>query len=392
MKGPSYDVVTRVFKACSKKKVLVPGRSFVSSAGSAAVQCSFKANDGHLFFLEKSFFFLKKPPMHIRHAAITSIEFDRLGAANKRFGMKISTSDSKHGDFTFTNIAKDEFDRVVSFMQSKNINCITTGGEDMQASQAVQQAAAAGRRRAAAVDDFSEDPYMKRLDAAAEEADADTVDGEQKQRGGDESDSENDEDFTIGSGESDSGSDASSDEELESEVDDDSDSGRKKKRGAGKRKAGKNSAREADDDSGSEAGGGEGKKATKSSKGAGKQSGAPSGPTGYQLYAKQNRPLLVIDAPNASFGDISKRIGAKWKAETAEVRAEFERKASEARKDALSNQHTAESGGGSRGVKRKKPTANTQEDGAQQGKSGRRREETKEMEVDEQDESKEGAD
>ena len=39
MKGPSYDVVTRVFKACSKKKVLVPGKSFVSSQGSAAIQC-----------------------------------------------------------------------------------------------------------------------------------------------------------------------------------------------------------------------------------------------------------------------------------------------------------------------------------------------------------------
>jgi structure-specific recognition protein 1 len=63
MKGPSHDVVTRVFKALTKKKVLVPGRSFLSAQSGASIQCSYKANEGHLFFLEKSFFFLKKPPM-----------------------------------------------------------------------------------------------------------------------------------------------------------------------------------------------------------------------------------------------------------------------------------------------------------------------------------------
>ena len=380
--------------------------------------CSFKANDGHLFFLEKSFFFLKKPPMHIRHAAITSIEFDRLGAANKRFGMKISTSDSKQGEFTFTNIAKDEFDRVVSFMQSKGLHCITTGGEDMQASQAVQQAAAAGRRRAAAVDDFSEDPYMKRLDAAAEEEDAEAA-GDQKQQGGDESDSENDEDFTVGSGDSDdSESEASSDDELESEVDESDDEGkkRKKKAGPGKQKAGKKSNKGANDDNGSSdvADGEDGseKKAAKKSKSAAadkkaaKEKSKPaavahSGPTGYQLYAKQNRPLLMIDTPNASFSDISKRIGAKWKAESEDVREEFERKASEARKELQSKQTTAadqsggtaasDADGDNRGVKRKKPTANTSTDSTQQEKAERKREETKEMEVDEQEERKEGA-
>ena len=386
MKGPSYDVVTRVFKACSKKKVLVPGRSFVSSQGSAAVQCSYKANDGHLFFLEKSFFFLKKPPMHIRHAAITSIEFDRLGAANKRFGMKISTSDVKQGEFTFTNIAKDEFDRVVSFMQSKGIHCITTGGEDMQASQAVKQAAAAGRRRAAAAaaDDFSEDPYMKRLDAAAEEEDADAVDGQPRAQGGDESDSENDEDFTVGSGESDSGSEVSSEDELESEVDESDDEARKK----GKQKAGKKKKGKADD-SGSEAEGGEERKKAKTKKTA-KSAAAVSGPTGYQLYAKQNRPLLLIDTPKASFGDISKRIGAKWKAESDEVRAQFEHKAGQARKELSDKQQTEAAD--NRGVKRKKPTANTTADGSQQETGNKEKEETKEMEVDEHEERKESVD
>ena len=416
MKGPSYDVVTRVFKACSKKKVLVPGRSFVSSQGSACIQASFKANDGHLFFLEKSFFFLKKPPMHIRHAAITSIEFDRLGAANKRFGMKMATSDSKQGEYTFTNIAKDEFDRVVSFMQSKGIHCITTGGEDMQQSQAVQQAAAAGRRRAAAAaaDDFSEDPYMKRLDAAAEEEDAEGADGQARQAGADESDSENDEDFTVGSGESDgsaSGSGDSSDSGIESEVsesDDESAQARKKKSGkaGGKAKRGKKGAAVAAD--GSDDGGSEeesksarpkkkaaagAKKSDKAAAGKAKAAAAHDGPTGYQLYAKQNRPLLMIDTPTASFGDISKKLGNKWRAESDDVRAEFDRKASEARKELQAKREAAgekggDTGGDNRGLKRKKPAANTIAEEA--GKS--EREESKEMEVDDGDERKEGAD
>ena len=103
MKGPQHDVVTRVFKALTKKKVLVPGGSYQSKAGGSCVRCSYKAQDGLLFMLEKSFFFAKKPPMHIRHNQITSIEFDRVGSlatgSSKTFDLKINTKDGKNNEY-----------------------------------------------------------------------------------------------------------------------------------------------------------------------------------------------------------------------------------------------------------------------------------------------------
>ena len=93
----------------------------------------------------------------------------------------------------------------------------------------------------------------------------------------------------------------------------------------------------------------------------------------------------MIDTPSASFGEISKRIGAKWKAEAAEVRQEFDRKAAEVRQAKQSSADAAPKAGADgsdgRGVKRKKPTANSEADGAQPA------EEQKSMEVDDEKDS-----
>ena len=103
---------------------------------------------------------------------------------------------------------------------------------------------------------------------------------------------------------------------------------------------------------------------------------AHNGPTGYQLYAKQHRPLMMIDTPNAAFNDISKRIGAKWKAESDDVRAEFENKASEARKAAEQQQSGGADSSNSKGVKRQKPTANAEAEGEQQQQADQQRNES----------------
>jgi structure-specific recognition protein 1 len=43
--------------------------------------CSVKANDGHLYPMEKGFMFLHKPPIHIRYDDVASVMFDRVTAA-----------------------------------------------------------------------------------------------------------------------------------------------------------------------------------------------------------------------------------------------------------------------------------------------------------------------
>lgn len=42
-------------------------------------RCSYKAEDGYLYPLDRAFFYIQKPPMLIPHNEINSIEFQRQG-------------------------------------------------------------------------------------------------------------------------------------------------------------------------------------------------------------------------------------------------------------------------------------------------------------------------
>lgn len=44
-----------------------------------AIRCSYKADDGFLYPLDKAFFYVHKPPMCINHSDIESVEFQRQG-------------------------------------------------------------------------------------------------------------------------------------------------------------------------------------------------------------------------------------------------------------------------------------------------------------------------
>jgi len=65
MSGPVFDIAARIFKGITGMKIVVPGK-FRSFHKQSAVRCSMKAQEGLLFFLEQSFFYLYKPPTFIR--------------------------------------------------------------------------------------------------------------------------------------------------------------------------------------------------------------------------------------------------------------------------------------------------------------------------------------
>ena len=361
MRGPSHDVVTRVFKALMRKKVLIPSSAFNSPQSGHCVQASYKANEGHLFMLEKSFFFVKKPPMHLRHASITSIEFDRMSSANKRFGMRVTTNEHKANEYTFTNIARDEFDRILAFLRDKGLHLITNG-EDGGAGG---EGGSSSRRRAAAGAGDEDDPYLNRIRADAEEAEG--VEGGEGggRRGGEDSDSDNDEDFTVASDDdaSDDSADEEDDDPLDSEVDESDldDSARRR----GKSARSKKKARAAmDDGSSGDASDGGAKRAagSKVAKAAGK-----GRLTGYLLYSKEHRPQLVKDNPALDFGAVTQLIGAQWKEETAEVQAEFKRRAAQLNEGTEEGATQPADGAKERGLKRKKPEPSNRAAGAEKG-------------------------
>lgn len=124
MRGPSADVIPRVFKALTNTKLMIPGVDYLSKSGGQCVRASYKANDGYLYLLEKSFLFLRKPPIHIRHADVKQMSFERLSkmpsSGSRSFDVRMTLNTGE--EYVFSSIQRDEFERMYEFLKKKNID------------------------------------------------------------------------------------------------------------------------------------------------------------------------------------------------------------------------------------------------------------------------------
>merc|ERR1712228_915887 len=122
MSGPTYDVLSRVFMALSKIKIIA-ARKFQSADGYKCVQCSFGPNQGLLYPLEKSIFFIWKPVTYIRHADIAKIEILRMEQSHniKMFDLSLHLK-KKEAPLVFTGIDRAEYENLIRyFMKKANI-------------------------------------------------------------------------------------------------------------------------------------------------------------------------------------------------------------------------------------------------------------------------------
>lgn len=104
MKGKAFEVVSRIFTALTKRKITFPN-TFQSHGGASAVKCSLKANEGFMYPLERSFFFVHKPPTHIRFDEVAHVEFARVsssatGTTNRTFDLSVTLKNSTVYQFT----------------------------------------------------------------------------------------------------------------------------------------------------------------------------------------------------------------------------------------------------------------------------------------------------
>jgi len=122
IKGKAYDVVSKAFKTLLAKKITIPN-NFKSASSTSAIKCSLKANSGFLYPLERSFFFVHKPPTHIRFDDIEAIEFSRVSSSNsssnRTFDLLISVKNS--GAFQFTGIQRAEYSNLYNFISGKKL-------------------------------------------------------------------------------------------------------------------------------------------------------------------------------------------------------------------------------------------------------------------------------
>lgn len=289
--GPSGDVFVRLLKALGGCKLTRQG-TFTAADGGHAVKAANKAEVGHLFPLEKSFFYLPKPSTLLHYADVESVEFERHSgphAAATQRTFDVAVSMRAGATHTFHGIPKSEFQNLVNFLTAKHLK--------------ISNVDANARADALIDDDDEEDHHAQRLRSEVDE------DG----HGG--SDSEEDEDFAAGS-ESDSGGEPTDESESDSDGDDGSDGSDDEAPAAKKAKKAKTA-----------------QKAKKApAKKAKKDPNAPKRPlSSYMIFAGEARASVVAENPGASIGEVGKALGARWKAFSAEEKAPFEAKAKEAK-------------------------------------------------------------
>ena len=79
--GPSYIVLTHLFRGLGGKKIISPSKDFTSRHNQSGVKCSIKANEGHLYCMDRSFMFVPKPAQYVSMDNISGITMSRVGGA-----------------------------------------------------------------------------------------------------------------------------------------------------------------------------------------------------------------------------------------------------------------------------------------------------------------------
>ncbi|CAM6011725.1 unnamed protein product [Sphagnum compactum] len=308
-KDLSHDVFSQILRGLSGAKVTRPGK-FRSSQDGYCVRASLKAEEGTLYPLEKSFFFLPKPPTLILHEEIEYLEFERHGAAGTSsisshyFDLLIRLkSEQEH---QFRNIQRNEYHNLFNFISSKSLKIMNLG--DAQGTSGVAAALEGS-------DDDGVDPHLNRIRSERESGAAGL--------GAEDSDEE-DEDFVAekddaGSPTDESGgedADGSDDAEADSEEDRPAKKDKKKKETMLPKPAAKKRRKEKDNEDGSKK-----KKRRKKDPNAPKR--ALSAFMRFQL-AERKRMKEDGDQPSMAFQEVSKSIGEKWKRMSATEKEPYE--------------------------------------------------------------------
>ncbi|XP_042755251.1 FACT complex subunit SSRP1 isoform X3 [Lactuca sativa] len=302
-KGLIHEVFTMILRGLSGTKLTRPGK-FRSCQDGYAVKSSLKAEDGVLYPLEKSFFFLPKPPTLILHDEIDYVEFERhaAGGSNMHYFDLLIRLKSEH-EHLFRNIQRNEYHNLFDFISSKGLKIMNLGG----GVQAADGVAAVLRDE----EDDAVDPHLERI----------------KNEAGEEESDEEDEDFVAEKDDSGSPTDDSGGDDS-----DGSDSGGEKeripKKESKKEASGSKTAAASSSKKKSKGGAGDEDGAKKKKQKKKKDPNAPKrAMSGFMFFSQLERENLKKDIPGIGFKEIGRELGERWNKLTAEEKAPYEARA-----------------------------------------------------------------
>ncbi|XP_048499938.1 FACT complex subunit SSRP1 isoform X2 [Beta vulgaris subsp. vulgaris] len=295
-KGLIHDVFTNILRALSSAKVTRPGK-FRSCQDGYAVKSSLKAEDGILYPLEKSFFFLPKPPTLILHEEIDYVEFQRhvVAGSNMHYFdllVKLKT-DQEH---LFRNIQRSEYTNLFDFISAKGLKIVNAADGANQPSIAPLSS-----------DDENVDPHMNRIKDAQDESD------------------EEDEDFVLDKDDGGSPTDDSGEDHSDGSVsgDEKEKPAKKEKKDPASSKASSSKKKPKDGDEDEDEDGSKKKKPKRK-----KDPNAPKrAMSGFIFFSQAERENTKKDNPGIAFLDIGKVLGERWRNMSAEEKEPYEAKA-----------------------------------------------------------------
>eukprot|EP00063_Salmo_salar_P092772 XP_014067607.1 PREDICTED: FACT complex subunit SSRP1 isoform X1 [Salmo salar] len=313
MSGSLYEMVSRVMKALVNRKITVPGNFQGNTPGAQCITCSYKAQSGLLYPLERGFIYVHKPPVHLRFEEISCVNFARGTTTTRSFDFEVETKQGNQ--FTFSSIEREEYGKLFDFVNAKKLNIKNRGFKEKKAKN----------NEYSDSDDDQHDAYLERMKAEGkirEEGDGSNDSDEETDESfnpGEESDVAEEYDSNASVSDSGSGGDGTDDEG-------------KKKKPAKKAKVVKERKE---------------RKPRKEKKQ--KDTNAPKRPmSSYMLWLNSSRERIKSENPGISITEISKKAGEMWKQIGKDDKEGWDRKAEEAKKNyEKAMKEYRENGGGS---------------------------------------------
>ncbi|XP_029626783.1 FACT complex subunit SSRP1 isoform X1 [Salmo trutta] len=313
MSGSLYEMVSRVMKALVNRKITVPGNFQGNTPGAQCITCSYKAQSGLLYPLERGFIYVHKPPVHLRFEEISCVNFARGTTTTRSFDFEVETKQGNQ--FTFSSIEREEYGKLFDFVNAKKLNIKNRGFKEKKGMKSKNNEYSDS-------DEDQHDAYLERMKAEGkirEEGDGSNDSDEETDESfnpGEESDVAEEYDSNASVSDSGSGGDGTDDEG-------------KKKKPAKKAKVVKE------------------RKPRKEKKQ--KDTNAPKRPmSSYMLWLNSSRERIKSENPGISITEISKKAGEMWKQIGKEDKEGWDRKAEEAKKNyEKAMKEYRENGGGS---------------------------------------------
>ncbi|XP_045579850.1 FACT complex subunit SSRP1 isoform X2 [Salmo salar] len=314
MSGSLYEMVSRVMKALVNRKITVPGNFQGNTPGAQCITCSYKAQSGLLYPLERGFIYVHKPPVHLRFEEISCVNFARGTTTTRSFDFEVETKQGNQ--FTFSSIEREEYGKLFDFVNAKKLNIKNRGFKEGMKSKNNEYSDS---------DEDQHDAYLERMKAEGkirEEGDGSNDSDEETDESfnpGEESDVAEEYDSNASVSDSGSGGDGTDDEG-------------KKKKPAKKAKVVKERKE---------------RKPRKEKKQ--KDTNAPKRPmSSYMLWLNSSRERIKSENPGISITEISKKAGEMWKQIGKDDKEGWDRKAEEAKKNyEKAMKEYRENGGGS---------------------------------------------